>query len=129
MRLKKTREEIHLCPAIAFGQIVGGKYKLRILWSLRERALRYGEIRAGLLKGSLGKAITPRILSRELKELQGRGLIARRQFNEVPPRVEYSLTETGQTLLPIIDEIVDWGLTGIHEEILGISAQTISATL
>ena len=128
MRPKKAREEIKLCPAIAFGQIVGGKYKLRILWSLRERAFRYGEIRAGLLKGSLGKAVTPRILSRELKELQMRGLIARRQFNEVPPRVEYSLTDTGQTLLPIIDAIVDWGLTGIHEEILGISPQASSTT-
>lgn len=109
---------IRLCPAIAFDRIVGGRYKLRILWTLSSGPRRYGEIGRSLLRGTLGKPITPRILSRELKELEQRGLIARKAYPVVPPKVEYSLTERGRTMLPILTEIVRWGLTGIHEEIL-----------
>lgn len=121
-RVRKKAEELHLCPAIGFSQIVGGKYKLRILWALSKRGpLRYGEIRGSLLKGTLGKPITPRVLSRELKQLQEKGLLHRKQYNVVPPKVEYSITETGAELVPILDAIVAWGLTGAHEEILGIT--------
>ena len=121
-RTKKKPDELHLCPAIGFSQIVGGKYKLRILWALSNRGpLRYGEIRRSLLKGTLGKPITPRVLSRELKQLQEKGLIHRKQYNVVPPQVEYSITERGAELAPILEAIVDWGLTGAHEEILGIT--------
>ncbi len=109
---------IRLCPAIAFDRIVGGRYKLRILWTLNYGTRRYGEIGRSLLRGTLGKPITPRILSRELRELEERGLISRRAYPVVPPKVEYTLTERGRTLLPILTEIVRWGLTGIHEEIL-----------
>src|SRR5450432_606064 len=116
----KTPSELRLCPAVGFSLIVGGKYKLRILWILIQRSFRYGEIRKSLLKGTLGKPVTPRVLSRELKELQLRGLIHRRQYDVVPPKVEYSLTELGRGLVPILESIVDWGLTGVHEEILGI---------
>jgi DNA-binding HxlR family transcriptional regulator len=117
----KAAEELRLCPAIGFSQILGGKYKLRILWVLTRRPHRYGEIRRSLLKGALGKPVTPRVLSRELKQLQERGLISRRQYDVVPPKVEYSLTERGEELMPILQSIVDWGLTGAHEEILGIA--------
>ena len=120
-RRMKAAEELRLCPAIGFSQILGGKYKLRILWVLTRRPHRYGEIRKSLLKGALGKPVTPRVLSRELKQLQERGLISRRQYNVVPPKVEYSLTERGEELMPILQSIVDWGLTGAHEEILGIA--------
>jgi DNA-binding HxlR family transcriptional regulator len=115
---KNDDYEPRLCPAIGFSRIVGGKYKLRILWALNKRPHRYGELRVSLLKGTLGKAVTPRVLSRELKELQKRRLIQRRQFDVVPPKVEYSLTERGATIVPILNAIVAWGMTGIHEEIL-----------
>jgi DNA-binding HxlR family transcriptional regulator len=121
MTRKKTPSELRLCPAVGFSLIVGGKYKLRILWILIQRSYRYGEIRKSLLKGTLGKPVTPRVLSRELKELQLRGLIHRRQYDVMPPKVEYSLTEMGRGLVPILQSIVDWGLTGAHEEILGIN--------
>jgi len=111
---------VKLCPAIAFDQIVGGRYKLRILWTLTKGTHRYGAIGRSLLVGTLGKAVTPRILSRELRELEERGLISRREYPVVPKRVEYSLTERGRTLLPILEQIVRWGLSGIHEEILGL---------
>jgi DNA-binding HxlR family transcriptional regulator len=124
MARKKTASELRLCPAVGFSQIVGGKYKLRILWVLNKRPHRYGEIRASLLRGSLGKPVTPRVLSRELKELQQRGLIHRKQFDVVPPRVEYSLAERGKGLVPVLEAIVEWGLTGAHEEILGVGPET-----
>lgn len=113
-------EDLSLCPALGFSQICGGKYKTRILWILGRRPYRYGEIRDSMLKGSLGKPVTPRVLSRELKQLQERGLIHRKQFDVVPPHVEYSLTDRGRELRPILEAIVAWGLTGAHEEILGL---------
>lgn len=109
---------IRLCPAIAFDRIVGGRYKLRILWTLTQGTKRYGEIGRSLLRGTLGKAVTPRILSRELRELEERGLISRKAYPVVPPKVEYSLTDLGRTLLPVLNEIVRWGMTGAHEQIL-----------
>ena len=119
-RNKKTADELRLCPGLGFSQICGGKYKIRILWILNKRPYRYGEIRDSMLRGSLGKPVTPRVLSRELKQLQERGLIRRKQYDVVPPHVEYSLTERGRDLFPVLDAIVEWGLTGAHEEILGI---------
>lgn len=120
-RTRKTADELQLCPAIGFSRIFGGKYKLRILWILNKRSHRYGEIRTSLLKGSMSNPVTPRILSRELKQLQQSGLIHRQQYPEVPPRVEYSLSDRGREIMPVLQAIVDWGLTGAHEEILGIS--------
>jgi DNA-binding HxlR family transcriptional regulator len=110
---------IRLCPAIAFNQIVGGRYKLHILCVLHPGPLRFGQIGRSLLKGSLGKPITPRILSRELKELEERSLISRKAYPVVPRKVEYSLADRGRALLPILTEIVRWGATGAHEEIMG----------
>ena len=128
MPRKKTPSELKLCPAVGFSLIVGGKYKLRILWILIQRSYRYGEIRKSLLKGTLGKPVTPRVLSRELKELQHRGLISRRQYDVVPPKVEYSLTELGRGLQPILESIVDWGLTGAHEDILKLDFSSSPGT-
>ena len=68
----------------------------------------------------MGSAITPRILSRELKDLESWGMIDRKAYPVVPPKVEYTLTERGRGLLPIVDAIAAWGMTGVHEEILGI---------
>lgn len=109
---------IRLCPAIAFNQIVGGRYKLHILCILHRGPQRFGAIGRSLLQGGLGKPITPRILSRELKELEQRGLIARKDFGTVPRHVEYSLAPQGTAMLPILAEIIRWGATGAHEQIL-----------
>src|SRR3546814_9647137 len=77
---------IKLCPAIGFDQIVGGRYKLHILCVLNLGPHRYGEIGRSLLHGTMGRPITPRILSRELKELEHRGLINRKAYPVVPRR-------------------------------------------
>ena len=98
------------CPVDGFQQIMNGKYKLRILWDLQDGARRYGEIKKGLLRGTSGSPeIAPRVLSRELKALAALGLIERTEYQVVPPKVEYTLTAVGQSLLPIIAQMAEWG--------------------
>lgn len=110
------------CPLVAFNEIVGGKYKLRILWVLSKGVTRYGGLNRSLVMACQGKPVTPRILSRELKELAARQLIVRVAYPGVPPKVEYGLTVLGRTLVPIVDHIVAWGLEGRHTAILEVSA-------
>lgn len=111
---------IRLCPAIAFNKIVGGRYKLHILCALHRGPLRFGELGRSLVKGGLGTPITPRVLSRELKEMTTWGLISRKDYATVPRKVEYALANRGEALLPVLSEIIRWGSTGIHEDMLGL---------
>ena len=98
------------CPVAAFQKMISGKYKLRIVWDLQDGPKRYGEIRSGLLRGASGSsAIAPRVLSRELKALTESGLIDRRDYGVVPPKVEYRLTRKGKSFVPVIAAIRDWG--------------------
>jgi len=99
------------CPLFGCQKIVSGKYKLRILWDLQHGPLRYGEIRHGLLTGNTGaKDIAPRVLSRELKALATLGMIERKDFKVVPPKVEYRLSAEGQSLMPVIARLHKWGI-------------------
>jgi len=107
-----------VCPLIAFAQIAGGKYKLRILWELTHGPRRYGQLRRSIVLACQGRPVTDRILSRELKGLQQRRLIDRTQYAVVPPKVEYTLTDAGKQLAPVIEQIVAWGVTGAHERAL-----------
>jgi DNA-binding HxlR family transcriptional regulator len=96
--------------------MISGKYKLRIVWDLKDGPRRYGEIRSGLLRGTAGSAeITPRVLSRELKALTASGLIDRKDFGEVPPKVEYRLTRKGKSFVPVVAAIRDWGDRNLSE--------------
>jgi len=98
------------CPVAAFQKMISGKYKLRIVWDLQDGPKRYGEIRSGLLRGASGSsAIAPRVLSRELKALTESGLIDRRDYGVVPPKVEYRLTRKGKSFVPVIAAIRNWG--------------------
>ena len=104
------------CPVAAFQKMISGKYKLRIVWDLKDRPLRYGEIRTGLLRGSDGSSeIAPRVLSRELKALTESGLIDRKDYGVVPPKVEYRLTRKGKSFVPVIAAIKDWGTRHLAE--------------
>src|SRR4051812_9116511 len=95
--------EKSLCPVDNFQKMISGKYKLRIVWDLQGGPKRYGEIRTGLLRGRVGtEEIAARVLSRELKTLATLGVIHRKDFGVVPPKVEYTLTPLGQSLVPII---------------------------
>ena len=98
------------CPVAAFQKMISGKYKLRIVWDLQHGPKRYSEIRTGLLRGSSGTSeIAPRVLSRELKALTESGLIDRKDYGVVPPKVEYRLTRKGKSFVPVIAAIRDWG--------------------
>jgi DNA-binding HxlR family transcriptional regulator len=103
------------CPVTEFQRVVSGKYKLRIVWDLKDGALRYSEIRNGLLRGAVGtKEIAPRVLSRELKALTQAGLIDRTDYGVVPPKVEYSLTRKGKSFVPVIATIRNWGMRNLR---------------
>ncbi len=105
------------CPVDGFQQIMSGKYKLRIIWDLQNGSRRYGEIKKGLLRGASGSGnISPRVLSRELKSLANLGLIERTEYQVVPPKVEYSLTDVGQSLIPVIGVMHEWGVTHLLRE-------------
>jgi DNA-binding HxlR family transcriptional regulator len=107
---RETPAHAHACPVAAFQKMVSGKYKLRIVWDLKDGPLRYSEIRSGLLRGMAGTPeIAPRVLSRELKALAESGLIDRKDYGIVPPKVEYRLTGKGQSFVPVIAAIRDWG--------------------
>lgn len=85
-------------------QRIGGKYKGRILWALHKYSImRYGELSREI------SGITTKMLTQTLKELEVDGLIHREIYLQVPPKTEYSLTETGKELMPFIQYLVDWG--------------------
>lgn len=91
------------CPVEAAVQIIGGKYKAVILWHLMtERVLRYSELHRKIPRA------TDKMLAQQLRELEGDGLVKRKVYPVVPPKVEYSLTEFGGTLAPILDAMCDW---------------------
>src|SRR5450432_4028644 len=111
------------CPVAAFQKMISGKYKLRIVWDLKDGALRYSEIRSGLLTGADGTSeIAPRVLSRELKALAESGLIDRKDFGVVPPKVEYRLTAKGKSFVPVIAAIRDWGSTHLGQRMRQVAA-------
>jgi len=84
--------------------MIGGKWKLVILWHLtNDKVMRYGEIKRSL------SGITHKMLSQQLKELEANGLIHREEYPQVPPKVEYSLTELGKSLLPVLQSMSEWG--------------------
>lgn len=89
--------------SLAMG-IIGGKWKTAILYNLKSTSLRYNELRKKM------PTVTERTLSLQLKTLEKDGIIKRKVFTSKPPlKVEYSLTEFGETLIPVIEAIVDWG--------------------
>ena len=108
--VKAKAAPVRGCPVAAFQKLISGKYKLRIVWDLKDGPRRYGEIRSGLLRGLDGSTeIAPRVLSRELKQLTTSGLIERKDFGVVPPKVEYRLTRKGKSFVPVIAVIREWG--------------------
>jgi DNA-binding HxlR family transcriptional regulator len=90
------------CPIAAVAKIIGRKWNLLVLRDLSTGTQRFGE-----LQRSLG--VSPRVLSARLQELEQAGLVRRKCYAEVPPRVEYTLTEKGQGLVPVIEEMRRFG--------------------
>ena len=97
------------CPVEATLDLIGGKYKALILWNLSSQKLRYSQLR-DLLSG-----ITPKMLTQQLRELESRQLVHREVFPIVPPKVEYSLTDLGKSLMPILVAMRDWGASYLRQ--------------
>ena len=96
------------CPIEATLEVIGGKWKLRILWLLREEKKRFNELRRGIT------GITEKMLIQQLRELESENLINRVAYPVVPPKVEYSLTPHGETLIPIMYSLNNWGNTHVN---------------
>ena len=90
------------CPVEATLDLIGGKYKALILWHLAEKKLRFSQLKQMV-------SATPKMLTQQLRELEAQHLVHREVFAVVPPRVEYSLTELGKSLMPILVAMRDWG--------------------
>ncbi len=91
------------CPVEITIQLIGGKYKAIILWHLMNNTLRYSELHRRIPKA------TDKMLAQQLRELEKDGLINRVVYPVVPPKTEYSLTDFGRSLTPILDELCNWG--------------------
>ena len=93
----------YICPVETALELIGGKYKTLILWHLAEGTLRFGELQ------KIINSATPKMLTRQLRELERDGLISRKVYPVVPPKVEYSLTELGSSFIPVMQGIRKWG--------------------
>ena len=91
------------CPVEATIQLIGGKYKAVILWHLMGKTLRYSELHKRMPKA------TDKMLAQQLREPEKDGLIKRKVYPVIPPKTEYSLTDFGKSLTPILDELCKWG--------------------
>ena len=90
------------CPAIETIALIGGRWKVTILHVLSKHARRFGEINVRV------PSISRKVLTEQLRELESDGLISRKQYNEFPPRVEYALTDYGESLCPLLAYIAAW---------------------
>lgn len=92
------------CPVTRAVTALGGKWKLHIIYQLMEGTKRFGELQKAI------PAVTQQMLTSQLRELENDGIISRKVYPQVPPKVEYSLTELGLRLRKVTDALVDWGL-------------------
>lgn len=99
----KTKEELPACPVATAVALIGGKWKLLILRNLRTRPWRFNELQRDL------DGISQKVLTDSLRQMIDDGLVCRHDYQELPPRVEYRLTDLGTKMLPIIDALADFG--------------------
>jgi DNA-binding HxlR family transcriptional regulator len=99
------------CGLEASLSVIGGKWKILIIWQLASRPRRFGELRRFV------EGVTEKMLIQGLKELEKDGLVSRRDFREIPPKVEYSLTERGVELANVLRPLCEWGAENFREKI------------
>ena len=99
----KTKDELPECPVATAVALIGGKWKLLILRNLKVRPGRFNELQRDL------EGISQKVLTDSLRQMIGDGLAYRHDYHEMPPRVEYGLTELGKEMMPIIDALADFG--------------------
>lgn len=108
MQEQNSVKELPACPVETTLMLIGNKWKVLILRDLMPGTKRFGE-----LKKSIGN-VSQKVLTAQLRDMEVCGLISRKVYAEVPPRVEYSLTELGQSLKPILDSMQNWGESYKH---------------
>ena len=101
--MNEKTKELPACPVETTLTLIGDKWKALILRDLMPGTKRFGE-----LKKSIGK-VSQKVLTAQLRDMEANGFVHREVYAEVPPRVEYSLTELGQSLKPILDAMWNWG--------------------
>lgn len=106
-----TKEELPDCPVATTVQLIGSKWKLLIIRNLRMRPWRFNELQKNL------EGISQKVLTDSLRALEADGLVTRTVYAEVPPRVEYALSELGETMRPILDAMESWG-TGYRSMVI-----------
>ncbi|WP_299668141.1 helix-turn-helix domain-containing protein [uncultured Polaribacter sp.] len=99
---RKIIENPENCPLIFSMNVIGSKWKPLIVYTIGKKKLRFGKL------NFLIPAISKKILTEQLKELEYDGILIRKQYREIPPRVEYSLTESGKNLLPLLITLCNW---------------------
>lgn len=99
----KTKDELPACPVATAVALVGGKWKLLILRNLRSRPWRFNELQRDL------EGISQKVLTDSLRQMMDDGLVYRQDYQELPPRVEYGLTDLGKEMLPILDALANFG--------------------
>ena len=99
-----TKEELPECPVATTVQLIGSKWKLLILINLLQRPWRFNEMKKTL------EGISQKVLTDSLRSMEADGLITRTVYPEVPPRVEYALSDLGQSMRPIIKAMEEWGI-------------------
>ncbi|MET3941746.1 DNA-binding HxlR family transcriptional regulator [Paenibacillus sp. PvP094] len=91
--------------------VLGGKWKMKIMYQIAcQKILRYGELKRSIV------GISHKVLSSQLKELEESGIVNRVEYSQTPPKVEYSLTPRGGTLMPILEEMCKWGMHNLPDE-------------
>jgi DNA-binding HxlR family transcriptional regulator len=113
------RQKNYYCGLEAALDVIGGKWKVLILWALRSEAQRFGELRRSV------EGISEKMLIQHLKEMQADGIAMRKDFKEVPPRVEYALTPFGKSLYGALAPLCEWGT--LHMERIEAGKETTEA--
>lgn len=103
MSKQNTEKELPACPVETTLSLIGNKWKVLILRDLMPNKKRFGE-----LKKSIG-SVSQKVLTAQLRDMEECGLVSRKVYAEVPPRVEYSLTELGKSLNPVLNAMKNWG--------------------
>lgn len=99
----KTKDELPVCPVATAVSLIGGKWKLLIIRNLKARPWRFNELQRDL------DGISQKVLTDSLRQMIDDGLVYRHDYQKMPPKVEYELTELGKEMLPIIDALADFG--------------------
>jgi len=99
-------------PIDATLAMIGGKWKPLIIYALNTETLRFSQLLA-----KVHPRVTQRMLTKQLRQLEEDGLVNRKAYTQIPPKVEYSLTELGKSLMPILDQLCDWGSEHMRDRI------------